>query len=174
MTRYKRQPFPFVQDQSGGAVINGPYRYLLWRKWNTEQPHVLWMMLNPSTADEHTNDPTLRRILGFSRFFGFGGLEVVNLFAFRSSSPSALALAADAVGPENDQYIQEAVARAGKIIVAWGNEGAFCKRASAVLAQIDQPVFCLGTTHRGYPRHPLFVKAQTELCPFPNGKGVQP
>ncbi len=153
-------------DQQHGAVINGPYRYLLWRTWDPEQPRLLWVMLNPSTADETMNDPTLRRIFGFSCASGFGGLEVVNLFALRSPSPKALLLAPDAIGPENDRYIQEAVVRASKVIVAWGNEGARDGRNTTVLSLISGPVFCLGTTSLGHPRHPLYVKARAELCPF--------
>ncbi len=153
-------------DQQHGAVISSPYRYLLWRIWDPRQPRLLWVMLNPSTADETTNDPTLRRILGFSRSSGFGGLEVVNLFGLRSPSPKALLLAPDAVGPENDRYIREAVMRAEKIVAAWGNEGAREGRERAVLSLISRPVFCLGTTGLGHPRHPLYVKAQTELCPL--------
>lgn len=153
-------------DQQQGAVTNGPYRYLLWRIWNPMQPRLLWVMLNPSTADETTNDPTLRRILGFSRAAGFGGLEVVNLYALRSPSPKALLLAPDAIGPENDLHIQEAAVRAGRIVAGWGNEGARNGRDRALLALVSHPVFCLGTTRQGHPRHPLYVKAQTKLCPF--------
>ncbi len=165
MTMDMMQP-PLFSNPCSGAVINGPYRYLLWRHWNEGQSRLLWIMLNPSVADEQVNDPTLRRLVGFSRSFGFGGLDVVNLFALRSSSPKALTKASDAIGPENDRYIQEAVARADKIVVAWGNEGAFCGRARTVLARIDRPLLCLGMTKSGYPRHPLFVNAHTELCLF--------
>jgi hypothetical protein len=153
-------------DQQHGAVIDGPYRYLLWRIWDPRLPRLLWVMLNPSMADEAANDPTLRRILGFSRASGFGGLEVVNLFAWQSPSPKALLRAPDPVGPENDRYIREAVTRAEKVVAAWGDEGARDGRERAVLALISRPVFCLGTTELGHPRHPLYVKAQTELCPM--------
>jgi hypothetical protein len=146
--------------------MSGPYRYLLWRLWDPGLPRLLWVMLNPSTADEAANDPTLRRILGFSHASGFGSLEVVNLFAWRSPSPRALLCAPDAVGPENDRYIREAVTRAGKVVAAWGNEGARGGRERTVLSLISRPVFCLGTTGLGHPRHPLYVKAQTELRPW--------
>ena len=170
MTRDTIQSSLFSNSDSG-AVIDGPYRYLLWRHWNEEQSRLLWIMLNPSTADEQGNDPTIRRLMTFSRSFGYGGLEVVNLFALRSPSPKALATAVDAVGPENDRYIQEAVARVSKVVVAWGDKGNFCERAQSVLTQIDRPLWCLGMTKRGYPRHPLFVNARTELCLF-SGKEV--
>ena len=75
---------PGKHDCQPGAVVVGPYRYLLWREWNAKLPRLLWILLNPSTADERVDDPTLRRVLGFSRSYGFGGLEVVNLFALRS------------------------------------------------------------------------------------------
>ncbi len=151
---------------SSGAVIDGPYRYLLWRRWDLGRPQVLWIMLNPSLADASIDDPTLRRVMGFSRSLGFGGLEVVNLFAWRSPSPEVLWQVADAVGPENDRVIQEAVLRASMVIAAWGNAGMSYGRDRVVLSLVRCPVFCLGVTRSGYPRHPLYVKAQTELCLF--------
>src|SRR5579884_660424 len=153
------------QDQ--GAIIINQYRYLLWRKWDPSRPHLLWIMLNPSQADQRCDDPTLRRVIGFSRTFGFGGLEVVNLFALRSPSPKALTQVPelDAIGPENDHYIREAVARAGKVVVAWGEGGTLYERDQIVLSQIQQP-FCLGTTRGGRPRHPLYVKGDAFLLPL--------
>ena len=150
-----------------GAVVVDPYRYLLWRFWNPDLPHLLWILLNPSTADERGDDPTLRRVHGFSQRFGFGGLEVVNLFALRSADPRALARMVDPVGPENDDYIREAVARAAKIIVAWGSYGALNARDHCILAQLASPVFCLGITRNGNPRHPLYLQGDTALRSFP-------
>ncbi len=157
--------FSFGQWDNG-AVIDGPYRYLLWRRWDLERPQVLWIMLNPSLADALVDDPTLRRVMGFSRAFGFGGLEVVNLFAWRSPSPEVLWRVADPIGPENDRVIREAVQRASMIVAAWGNTGMSYGRDRVVLSLVHGPVFCLGVTRAGYPRHPLYIKAQTELCLF--------
>lgn len=158
---------PGKHVNQSGAIIVGPYRYLLWRVWDPDLPRLLWMLLNPSTADEDVDDPTLRRVLGFSHSFGFGGLEVVNLFALRSPDPRALAHTADPVGPENDSYIREALERATKIVAAWGRFGVLYRRDRSVLAQIDYPIFCLGVTRNGNPRHPLYLPRDTSLCPFP-------
>lgn len=149
-----------------GAVIVGPYRYLLWRVWNPTVPRLLWILLNPNTADEERDDPTLRRITGFSRTFGFGGLEVVNLFALRSPDPAALAQARDPIGPENDLTIRAAAARATTVVAAWGNAGTLYGRDHAVLAQLTGPLFCLGLTRSGSPRHPLYLPGTSALCPF--------
>lgn len=70
--------------QGNGAIIRGRYRYLLWRTWDMTRPRLLWVLLNPSTADDQTDDPTLRRCIRFSRDWQYGGLEIVNLFAFRT------------------------------------------------------------------------------------------
>lgn len=161
---------PEKHGYQSGAVVIDPYRYLLWREWNPKLPRLLWILLNPSTADKHVDDPTLRRILGFSQRFGFGGLEIVNLFALRSSDPKALAHVADPVGPENDGYIREAIARSTKIVAAWGSFGMLYERDRNVLAQIDRPTFCLGITRNGNPCHPLYLQRDTVLRSLPNGR----
>ncbi len=162
---------PGKHDCQPGAVVVGPYRYLLWRAWNAKLPRLLWILLNPSTADECVDDPTLRRVLGFSRSYGFGGLEVVNLFALRSPHPRALTQVVDPVGPENDMYIREAVGRASKIVAAWGSFGTLYRRGHSILAQIDCPIYCLGITKNGSPRHPLYLRHDRALRSFSLGKG---
>ncbi len=152
---------------SSGAVIDGPYRYSLWREWDPQYPRLLWVLLNPSTADANCDDPTLRRCLAFTRSWLFGSLEMVNLYAWRSSIPRDLARIENPVGEENDRYICEAATRAAKIVVAWGAHGALHGRDSAVIAQLCQPLWCLGITREGHPRHPLYIKKNTALCPLP-------
>ncbi len=156
---------PSVQSTSG-AVICGPYRYLLWREWRPDCPRLLWIMLNPSTANETEDDPTLRRCITFSRAWSYGRLEVVNLYAWRTPSPSDLACVPSPVGSENDRYIREAALRAARIIVAWGAHPLAQERARQVLALLNQPVWCLGTTRAGHPRHPLYLGRETALRPF--------
>lgn len=158
---------PGEYASQSGAVVIGPYRYLLWRVWNPDLPRLLWILLNPSTADESSDDPTLRRVHGFSQSFGYGGLEVVNLFALRSPDPRALAQIVDPVGPENDRYIREAVARATKIIAAWGNYRMLNGRDHWILSQIAGPIFCLGITRHGNPRHTLYLRGDAVLHSFP-------
>ncbi|MGH9551149.1 MAG: DUF1643 domain-containing protein, partial [Terriglobales bacterium] len=84
---------------------SGKYRYTLSRCWNSDLERIVFLMLNPSTADAEVTDPTIRSCLGFARELGFGALEVVNLFAYRATEPAALKRARSPVGRENDRYI---------------------------------------------------------------------
>lgn len=155
----------FDQRQSNGAVIIGAYRYLLWRTWDQARPRLLWVLLNPSTADGETDDPTLRSCKEFSYRWGYGGLEIINLFAFRATDPRTLQREPDPIGPENDRYIAAAATDANGIIVAWGALGSFRQRDREVLAllsrQFAQPLRCLGSVQNGCPRHPLYVARST-------------
>jgi hypothetical protein len=146
------------------AVISecGQYRYLLTRRW-AKGPSMLWIMLNPSTADASEDDPTIRRCLGFARRWGFESLEVVNLFAVRATDRTVLTRTPDPVGAENDRYIQEAAARAGLVVVAWGTWGSlFDRQATVAEALAWCPLYCLGKTSSGFPRHPLYVRGDAE------------
>ncbi len=118
-------------------------------------------MLNPSTADAEHDDPTIRRCFGFARSWGFGALEVVNLFAWRSTSPAALQSAKDPVGPANDAAILDAHACCGQTVLAWGNHGAHLNRDREVrlLLDGDASVVHFGLTGAGQPRHPLYIRA---------------
>ena len=137
------------------------YRYKLWRGWNLARPKLLWILLNPSTADELKDDPTLKRCIKFSLLWNFGGLEIVNLFAFRSTGPALLAKV-DAVGPHNDDHILGAISLAHEIVVGWGNYGDLHGRGKEVIELIrksgfNKPIRCLGHTRSGNPRHPLYM-----------------
>jgi hypothetical protein len=85
------------------------YRYRLIHDWTGSPERVAFIMLNPSTADERTLDPTIRRCIGFAKAWGFGGIDVVNLFAWRTTDPAALARVADPIGPRNDGMIAAAL-----------------------------------------------------------------
>lgn len=144
---------------------DGLYRYSLVRIWNIqlENPRVvLWVMLNPSTADAIKDDPTIRRCIGFAKSWGHDGIEVVNLFAYRSRDPKALrACTISFIGPENDDYIHEAASRASLIVAAWGAyaPGGDDSRARHVSVMLGPEAKCLGLTARGRPLHPLYVPA---------------
>ncbi len=154
----------FPDDEQQGAIIQGPYRYRLWRTWNAHQPTLLWILLNPSTANGTQDDPTLRRLVSFSRSFGYGGLVVVNLFAWRATSPQALKEADDPIGPDNDRFIREAAAHAQQIVVAWGNGGTYQQRDQDVLTLLTpSPLWCLGITRDGHPMHPLYQPTTAQL-----------
>jgi hypothetical protein len=125
---------------------------------------VVFVGLNPSTADERRDDPTIRRCIGFARRWGFGQLDVVNLYAFCSTDPRVLRVAADAVGLENDRVLRQVLFRADLVVCAWGN-AADPRRAAEVLDWIGAP-HCLGRTKHGSPRHPLYVRAATDPIPY--------
>jgi hypothetical protein len=154
-------------NKGQGAIIEDAYRYRLWRTWDTDRPSLVWILLNPSIADEDTDDPTLRRLIRFSQTFGYGGLVLVNLFAWRTPDPRLLSTVPDPVGPKNDQFIREAVTQAEQIVVAWGNSGRYLHREQAVLALLSPvPLSCLDVTGRGSPVHPLYQPSSKSLTPF--------
>jgi hypothetical protein len=150
-----------------GAFIDGVYRYSLWRHLGDGPGRVLFVMLNPSTADETTDDPTIRRCATFATGWGYGHLEVCNLFAYRAIDPRQLRRVGDPVGPLNDSMIARAANRAHCVVVAWGVEGARSRRADVVMGLLrSSTVYCVGTTRDGFPRHPLYLRGDSLLAPF--------
>jgi hypothetical protein len=135
----------------------GRYRYALTRRWSYG-PTVGWVMLNPSTADGTVDDPTLRRVTAFSRAWGYGGLVVANLYAFRATKPADLRKAADPIGPDNDEHLTSVAAGCDRIVAAWGAH-ARPGRIAAVLALpgMDR-LTALALTKNGQPRHPLYLR----------------
>ncbi|MBX3452747.1 MAG: DUF1643 domain-containing protein [Planctomycetaceae bacterium] len=148
------------------------YRYSLSRIWNPSLPRVLFIGLNPSTADDKCDDPTVRRCIGFARSWGFGELILVNLFAYRTTDPSGLTEVNDPIGPENDHWIAVEQSRADRVVAAWGNHGILVGRDKAVLECLDR-VYCLGVTKTGCPRHPLYLSADTPLQKFNSKRARQ-
>jgi hypothetical protein len=153
------------------AVISdcGRYRYLLRRTWDARRPRVLFVMLNPSSADAEIDDPTIRSCIRLSKSLGYGSFEVVNLFAFRSTQPDELQRAADPIGPNNDASIERAIARCDLHVCAWGAHPMAERRATRVrqLIRSHRPaVFCLGKTKAGAPKHPLYIESGTPLEVF--------
>jgi hypothetical protein len=144
-----------------GAEIEGNYRYSLWRSWDDQKPHIGFVMLNPSRADAVVNDPTIRRCLGFAQTWGYGGLEVVNLFGYRTASPIELRQANDPIGTKNDRYLATLPERVDRILLAWGNWGYLLERDRQVLELLGDrlPLYCLGTTKTQQPKHPLYLKS---------------
>ena len=139
------------------------YRYLLEWRWGAAAPMV-FVMLNPSTADAMRNDPTIRRCAGFARRERCGGLVVANLFALRATRRAALARHPDPVGPDNDHALCAAVARGAPVIAAWGTLGTLHGRDRAVTALLAPlRLHCLGLTSMGHPRHPLYTPAAAPL-----------
>lgn len=163
--------FPELADLAGGATFSPDrvYRYALWRHWQRNGRVLNWLMLNPSTADEVTLDPTITRCVGFARAWGYGGIVVTNLFGLRSTDPRALRSVADPVGAENNQWIAHYARRATDVVAAWGNHGTYQNRAGRVIAMFQQSgvaLQCLGVNHNGQPKHPLYIAGDTRLSRY--------
>lgn len=145
------------------------YRYLLMRRVSLDEPTCLFIMLNPSTADETQDDPTVRRCMGFARRWGFGVLAVANIFAWRATNPRELYdPGVVAVGPDNNIIIETAADEADKIICAWGNHGLLYQRGARVKALTDfarHKRYHLGLTKERQPRHPLYNR--NDVVPVP-------
>jgi hypothetical protein len=148
----------------------GMYRYELTRTWDATVGRVCWIMLNPSAADAAVDDPTIRRCMGFARDWGYGGITVLNLFAYRATDPRHLVDANEAgievVGPLNAQRLCSVAPMAPLVVAAWGTRGSYRNQAAKalqLLAGFQVDVLCLGTTKDGHPRHPLYVPAGTPL-----------
>jgi hypothetical protein len=146
------------------AIISkcGQYRYSLRRRTKIENSKVMcFVMLNPSTADAEKDDATIRRCIGFAEREGCGVLQVVNLFAYRSTDPEKLGYVLDPVGPENSAHIEDAVANADIVVVAWGSN----EHAKEIAQEFSRygSLHCLGKTKNGSPRHPLYVKGDQPL-----------
>ncbi|AFY28297.1 DUF1643 domain-containing protein [Cyanobium gracile] len=160
----------------------GHYRWWLERVWEPQGSRLLFIGLNPSRADHRHDDPTLRRLVAFAAGWGYGGLEVLNLFARISPRPSALALAADPVGAANPSWIRRRVRAAQRprgpagaaaplplIWLGWGNGGRRSgqdERVLELLAPHRHRLVCLGLTASGAPLHPLYRPAASLLRPY--------
>jgi hypothetical protein len=161
-----------MMHQSAIFDRTGAYRYSLLRTWDAAAPRIAFVMLNPSTADAQINDPTIRRCIRFAQTWGYGTLEVVNLFALRATQPIALKWAAEPVGEDCDRYLLEAFHAADRTVLAWGNWGKLYERDRAVLALLAQlsaqqsGLCCLGLTQTRQPRHPLYLKTTTQPIAF--------
>ncbi len=146
------------------------YRYQLTREWRAEAGKVLFVMLNPSTATEFQNDPTVERCERRARALGFGAFRVVNIFAFRATDPKVMRAASDPIGPENDNAIIESVAWADRVICAWGGHGSFLGRGRLVeglIRSCGKELSHLGLTKDGMPKHPLYITYAEQPRPWP-------
>lgn len=142
------------------------HRYLLWRQWSDSKSLVLFIGLNPSTADETIDDPTIRRCKAFARDWGASGFMIANLFAFRATLPSDLRLADAPIGPDNDGWIAAASSFAHQTIACWGNHGIHLGRDTEVLPKLTNPQF-LKMTKANQPSHPLYLRSTLRPQPFP-------
>ncbi|MFK7838462.1 MAG: DUF1643 domain-containing protein [Sulfitobacter sp.] len=149
------------------------YRYSLTRVWDTKAKRVLFVMLNPSTATEVQNDPTVERCERRARHLGFGGFRVTNIFAWRATDPRDMRAAVDPVGPQNDATLRAGADWADQIIAAWGVHGEHRGRGPMVadlLAGLGKPLFHLGLSKAGHPKHPLYLPYAQRPMPWPNAE----
>lgn len=136
------------------------YRYLLTRVWDPAGPKALFVMLNPSTATELQNDPTVERCERRARALGHGAFRVTNIFAWRATDPQDMRRAADPVGPLNDAALRLSVGWADLVLCAWGTHGAHLARGAevgAMLRQSGKGLYHLGLSQQGHPKHPLYI-----------------
>ncbi|MEM1063486.1 MAG: DUF1643 domain-containing protein [Planctomycetota bacterium] len=146
------------------------YRYTLWRIWDPGLPRLAFIGLNPSTATETVDDPTMRRCRGFAAREGYGGFDMLNIFGYRATDPAEMKRQDEPVGPGNDAAIRDVSRRTGVVVACWGTHGGHLGRDSdvcAILADEGVSVLCLGTTKQGFPRHPLYVKGDQPMVEFP-------
>lgn len=149
-------------DAASTAVYSDceKYRYALTRIWDAEGQKALFVMLNPSTATEVQNDPTVERCERRARALGFGAFRVCNIFAWRDTDPRLMRAAADPVGPANDATILDACHWADRIVAAWGTHGAHLGRGAkveALMRETGLPLYQLGLSKAGHPKHPLYI-----------------
>lgn len=141
------------------------YRYVLTREWDATLPRALFVLLNPSTATEVQNDPTVERCERRARALGFGRFRVTNIFAYRATDPKVMRAQSDPIGPDNDAMIRESATvwlndPADQVICGWGTHGAYLDRGAkveAMLRQYRRPLFSLGLSKAGHPKHPLYI-----------------
>lgn len=146
------------------------YRYALGRRWSGG-PQCTFLMLNPSTATEVKNDPTITRCINYAKAWGHGSLVVLNLFAFRATDPREMKRQADPVGPANDTVLRRERANSSTIVCAWGVHGAYRERDLSVIRMLmrlgsAQSMFCLGLTKDKHPKHPLYLRKDAQPIPF--------
>ncbi|KKN50921.1 hypothetical protein LCGC14_0627860 [marine sediment metagenome] len=133
------------------------YRYRLWRIWDNRKGIVLFIGLNPSTADENINDPTIRRCIGFAMGWGYSGMFMGNIFAFRNTYPEILKICnVDPLGAENDKELRAMNSEALQTVLCWGNDGLYKGRGDIVVNMFPD-AYSFGYTKQGQPKHPLYL-----------------
>lgn len=161
-----------IGEGISGAVFsdsNRRFRYALWRFWQPSDDKLLFIGLNPSTANDIKDDPTIRRLIGFAKSWGFGGIFAGNLFSLVTANPDVLWHSSSPEQPNdpNDTAIKRMSKLSTKVMVGWGNEGRNAgTRPKEVLALVGEPVFCIKTTMAGEPGHPLYMPLSSQLITY--------
>ena len=147
--------FPILTQSGAQFDSERRYRYALWRIWDDTKPWVLFIGLNPSTADEQANDATLIKCIHFANSWGYGGVYMANLFAYRATDPMNMKSAADPIGLENDAWLDRLYMEAGLVVAAWGNHGVHLGRSDIIRSRFSQ-MKCLHINSTREPAHPLY------------------
>ena len=137
-------------DKYKGEEAVGPHRYKLWRIWDITKLNLLFIMHNPSTANDKDNDKTVQRVIDYAKKWGYGGIYVGNLYAFRSTDPKEMRKSADPVGKDNIQNIKTLIPLCDKVIYAWG----FDEKEPEWLRDIVETPYCIDVSKKGNPKHP--------------------
>jgi hypothetical protein len=158
------------------------HRYTLWRDWSDQYgmfdtptrgtlAYANFICLNPSTADEVQDDPTIRRCAAFAKAWGFPAFCMTNLFAWRDTSPEMMMAAADPIGDDNDHWLASIARDAGIVVAGWGKHGAFNDRATEVVdllrRHVNVTLHALRTNADGSPEHPLYIPAACSPITWP-------
>jgi len=147
----------FENDSNAIFSEDRKYRYALWRIWDAEKPKIMFIGLNPSTANEDQNDPTIRRVIRFAKDWGYGGVYMMNLFAVVSADPKVLLTCENPV-MDNDYWLKATKRKCMDVLFAWGNFKEAYSRAKQVEAMFSG-AYCLGKNKNGTPKHPLYISA---------------
>jgi hypothetical protein len=142
------------------------WRYVLWRHWDRRLPICVFIGLNPSTADETQDDPTVRRCIRFAKDWGYGALWMLNAYAFRATDPAVMKAAGpNALGPRNNEYLRVAAVNADLVVAAWGTHCDEIREATVkqIVTDTGATLYCLGVTTAGHPKHPLYLRHDTPL-----------
>jgi hypothetical protein len=156
---------PDAVKRSAEISACGRYRYELRRSWDASRPWVLFIGLNPSTADATKDDATSRVCINYARRWGYGGLLLGNLFAYRSTDPAGLYACRNPVGPENDAWLRRLQKEAALVVCAWTSGGGYRDRDRKILRFLRAP-HCLVRLRSGYPGHPLYKRSDLRPVPY--------
>ena len=153
-----------------GAILSSckKHRLQLWREWDSNLPKVLFIMLNPSTADDQQDDPTLRRCIDFAKQWGFGGLYIGNLYSFRAADPKTLLKVSKFSHRDNYKHLVTMANQCQLVVCAWGNYPVIKKLGipKNIFKYLEQNLHCLALSKKSMPMHPLYLKKSLTPIPF--------
>lgn len=142
------------------------FRYYLIRQWDSRKPMLMFIGLNPSTANETENDPTIRRIIGFAKSWGYGGIYMTNLFSYVSTDPNALKTSGEDIGI-NNEHLLRCSKKCEKVVFSWGCFKQHKQRMKYVINMFPES-YCIDMSKEGYPKHPLYLNGKLKLKEFNN------